>query len=164
MAEESAITKSKIGEYKGRVTSFVVLSCIVAAMGGAIFGYDIGIAGGVSSMDSFLKKFFPNVYTKMKEDTKVSNYCKFNSQLLTLFTSSLYVASFAASFFASSVTRSFGRRVAMLIGGATYVAGAALSGAASSLYILIPGRILLGIGIGFSNQVCVVVTTNFLYM
>lgn len=43
----------------------------------------------------------------------------------------------------------------MLIGngGALYVAGAALCGAASSLYMLIPGWFLLGIGIGFVNQV-----------
>ncbi|GFY84391.1 major facilitator superfamily protein [Actinidia rufa] len=75
-------------EYNGRMTSFVVLSCMMAAMGGVIFGYDTGISGGVTSMESFLKKFFPEVYTKMKEDTKISNYCKFDSQLLTSFTSS----------------------------------------------------------------------------
>ena len=34
-------------------------------------------------MEPFLKKFFPEVYTKMNEDTKISNYCKFDSQLLT---------------------------------------------------------------------------------
>jgi hypothetical protein len=30
----------------GRVTLYVVLSCMMAAMGGVIFGYDIGITGG----------------------------------------------------------------------------------------------------------------------
>ena len=33
------------GEYNGRITSFVVLSCMIAAIGGIIFGYDIGISG-----------------------------------------------------------------------------------------------------------------------
>ncbi|KAI8564533.1 hypothetical protein RHMOL_Rhmol03G0189100 [Rhododendron molle] len=32
------------GEYNGRMTLFVVLSCMMAAMGGVIFGYDIGIS------------------------------------------------------------------------------------------------------------------------
>ena len=32
-------------EYNGRITRFVVLSCMMAAMGGVIFGYDIGISG-----------------------------------------------------------------------------------------------------------------------
>jgi hypothetical protein len=31
--------------YNGRVTSFVVLSCIVAGSGGILFGYDLGISG-----------------------------------------------------------------------------------------------------------------------
>jgi hypothetical protein len=31
--------------YNGRVTLFLVLSCMMAAMGGVIFGYDIGISG-----------------------------------------------------------------------------------------------------------------------
>ncbi|RLN19561.1 Hexose carrier protein HEX6 [Panicum miliaceum] len=30
--------------YSGRVTSFVVLSCIVAGSGGILFGYDLGIS------------------------------------------------------------------------------------------------------------------------
>lgn len=36
--------------YNGRVTSFVVLSCIVAGSGGILFGYDLGISGNLSSL------------------------------------------------------------------------------------------------------------------
>lgn len=32
-------------EYPGNLTPFVTVTCIVAAMGGLIFGYDIGISG-----------------------------------------------------------------------------------------------------------------------
>jgi hypothetical protein len=31
--------------YNGRITSFVILSCIVAGSGGILFGYDLGISG-----------------------------------------------------------------------------------------------------------------------
>jgi MFS transporter, SP family, sugar:H+ symporter len=31
--------------YSGRVTPFVVLSCVVASSGGILFGYDLGISG-----------------------------------------------------------------------------------------------------------------------
>ena len=106
-------------------------------------------------MESFLKKFFPKVYSKMKEDAKISNYCKFDSQLLTSFTSSLYIAGLVASFFANPVTRTFGRKPSILIGGASFLAGSALNGAAMNLYMLIFGRILLGVGVGFANQVCI---------
>ena len=31
--------------YPGEITFYVLITCIVAAMGGLIFGYDIGISG-----------------------------------------------------------------------------------------------------------------------
>lgn len=139
-------------EYPGRMTLFVFLTCLVAATGGLIFGYDIGISGGVTSMDSFLSKFFPAVLRKEKEDTSTNQYCKFDSQLLTTFTSSLYLAALIASFFASTVTRVFGRKWSMFGGGVTFLVGAALNGAAKDIAMLIVGRILLGIGVGFANQ------------
>ncbi|KAK4436384.1 Hexose carrier protein HEX6 [Sesamum alatum] len=144
--------KSDNRQYNGRITVFALLSCMVAATGGIIFGYDVGVSGGVTSMEPFLKKFFPKVYMKMKQDTNTSNYCKFDSQLLTSFTSSLYIAGLITTFFASSVTRAFGRKPSIVIGGAAFVLGAALGGAARDVYMLIFGRVLLGVGLGFTNQ------------
>ncbi|KAL8053221.1 hypothetical protein ABFS82_05G058100 [Erythranthe guttata] len=84
-------------QYEGRVTPFVIATCLVAATGGLIFGYDIGISGGVTSMDEFLMKFFPSVYAKEKNPIgHESQYCKFENHLLTLFTSSLYLAALVA--------------------------------------------------------------------
>ncbi|KAI8031265.1 Hexose carrier protein HEX6 [Camellia lanceoleosa] len=57
-----------------------------------------------------------------------------------------------ASFVASPVTRTFGRRPSMLVRGAAYLAGAALASSASNVFMLILGCIMLGVGIGFSNQ------------
>jgi hypothetical protein len=37
--------KSEGEQYNGKMTRFVVLSCMVAATGGLIFGYDIGVSG-----------------------------------------------------------------------------------------------------------------------
>uniref|UniRef100_A0A6V7QVH7 Major facilitator superfamily (MFS) profile domain-containing protein n=1 Tax=Ananas comosus var. bracteatus TaxID=296719 RepID=A0A6V7QVH7_ANACO len=139
-------------DYPGKMTLFVFLACLVASSGGLIFGYDIGISGGVTSMDSFLLKFFPSVYRKEKQDTGINQYCKFDSQLLTLFTSSLYLAALIASFFASMVTRVFGRKWSMFSGGVTFLIGAAINGAAENVFTLILGRILLGVGVGFANQ------------
>ncbi len=47
--------------YNGHVTTYVIVSCIVAASGGALFGYDNGVTGGVVAMHPFLRKFFPAV-------------------------------------------------------------------------------------------------------
>ncbi|KAL8226907.1 hypothetical protein R6Q57_016739 [Mikania cordata] len=139
--------------YPGGLTWKVLITCLVAACGGLIFGYDIGISGGVTSMEPFLKQFFPQVYKNQSETKASSNqYCKFNSATLTMFTSSLYLAALLASCFASCVTKSFGRKISMLIGGITFCAGALINGFAQSVWMLIVGRILLGVGIGFANQ------------
>lgn len=39
------VKKERAAEYKGRMTWAVAMACLVAAVGGAIFGYDIGISG-----------------------------------------------------------------------------------------------------------------------
>lgn len=141
------------GNYEGRVTPFVVATCLVAATGGLIFGYDIGISGGVTSMDEFLEKFFPSVYLKQKDATgKEDQYCRFENHLLTLFTSSLYLAALVASFCASATTQKFGRKVSMTIGGLVFLIGSIFSGAAMNVTMLIVGRLLLGVGIGYANQ------------
>ncbi|CAL5344883.1 hypothetical protein CsSME_00032159 [Camellia sinensis var. sinensis] len=139
-------------EYPGDLTLYVTLTCMVAAMGGLIFGYDIGISGGVTSMDSFLKKFFPSVYEKQKADSSTNQYCKFDSFTLTMFTSSLYLAALLSSLVASTVTRKLGRKLSMLFGGVLFCAGALINGFAQAVWMLIVGRILLGFGIGFANQ------------
>ncbi|KAE8710650.1 Hexose carrier protein HEX6 [Hibiscus syriacus] len=104
MAVGLAIT-SEGGQYNGRVTLPLLLSCMMAAIGGIIFGYDLGISAGLIS-----------------------------------------------SFFASPVTRTFGRKPSILIGGVAFLAGSALGAAALNVYMLIFGRVLLGVGVGLTNQ------------
>ncbi|XP_031478188.1 sugar transport protein MST6-like [Nymphaea colorata] len=151
MAGGSFAPTGEVKHYAGKVTGFVVITCIVAAFGGLIFGYDIGVSGGVTSMDAFLKQFFPQVYAKQLQAHE-NQYCKFDSELLTMFTSSLYVAGLLASFFASSMTRLYGRLPSMLFGGVTFLIGSAVNGAAKDVTMLIVGRVLLGVGVGFANQ------------
>ncbi|OAY74667.1 sugar carrier protein C-like [Ananas comosus] len=153
MAGGGFVEHGEVKDYSGKVTAFVVITCLVAATGGLIFGYDIGISGGVTSMDVFLEEFFPSVYHDEKSAVGgKSEWCQFDSQLLTAFTSSLYIAGLLATYVASAVTRKSGRRISMLIGGANFLIGAALNGAAVNLAMLIIGRILLGFGVGFANQ------------
>ena len=116
--------------------------------------------GGVTSMSPFLVKFFPDIYKRMKEDTNVSNYCIFDSQLLTTFTSSLYVAGLFTCFLASYVTKVYGRKPSIIAGGAAFLVGSVLGGSAVNVYMLILGRILLGVGVGFANQVRFVMDLN----
>lgn len=103
-------------------------------------------------MDDFLIKFFPAVYER-KLHAKEDNYCKYNNQYLQHFTSSLYLAALVSSFAASKVCSKFGRKPTILIASTFFLVGAALSAAAQHLWVLIIARILLGMGVGFGNEV-----------
>jgi len=135
----------------GTITGSVVIICIVAASAGLIFGYDVGISGGVTSMEPFLEKFFPSIPKKMAE-AKPNQYCIFDSQALTAFTSSLYIAGLVSSLIAGRVTTTTGRRGILIIGGIIFLIGTILGVVAVNLAMLILGRLLLGFGVGFTNQ------------
>eukprot|EP00850_Spirogloea_muscicola_P002656 SM000010S04294 [mRNA] locus=s10:697628:700296:- [translate_table: standard] len=140
-----------VRQFDGRLTGYVMLACFVAASGGLLFGYDIGITGGVTSMDDFLAKFFPNVLRKMQRAHQ-NAWCKFDDQLLQLFTSSLFIAGMIGTYGASIITSRFGRVKSMLIGGLFFLLGAGLTGGAADLPMLVIGRVMLGFGVGFANQ------------
>ncbi|CAK9212610.1 unnamed protein product [Sphagnum jensenii] len=149
----SSTTGAEYKHYEGRITVYVLLTCLLAACGGLMFGYDIGISGGVTSMDDFLQKFFPTVLAnKRKVGASKNAYCKYNNQKLQAFTSSLYIAGLVSTLFASLVTRRYGRRPTMLIAGLCFVLGVLFNTSAQNLLMLILGRVLLGWGVGFANQ------------
>jgi len=104
-------------------------------------------------MEEFLSKFFPEVDKQMHEARRETAYCKFDNQLLQLFTSSLYLAALASSFVASAVTRKYGRKISMFVGGVAFLIGSLFNAFATNVAMLIVGRLLLGVGVGFANQV-----------
>ncbi|XP_051125486.1 sugar transport protein 8 [Andrographis paniculata] len=142
---------SAAGSMKSRLTPYVFACWILAAFGGLMFGYDIGISGGVTGMDDFLQKFFPHILERKKHANE-NNYCRYDDQLLQLFTSSLYIAALVASFFASGACTAFGRKPTILTAAVFFVCGAALCGFGQALWMLIIGRILFGFGVGFGNE------------
>ncbi|KAI5573415.1 hypothetical protein BDE02_10G079000 [Populus trichocarpa] len=138
-------------DFPSKFTVYVVICWILAAFGGFMFGYDIGISGGVTAMDDFLIKFFPTVHER-KLHAKENNYCKYNDQYLQLFTSSLYLAALVSSFGASKACTKFGRKPTILVASVFFLFGAAVSSSAQNIWMLIIGRILLGFGVGFGNE------------
>ncbi|KAL6200184.1 hypothetical protein ACLB2K_029966 [Fragaria x ananassa] len=94
----------------------------------------------------------PTVYRKKALDKSTNQYCQYDSQVLTMFTSSLYLAALIASVVAAFVTRKLGRKRSMFFGGVLFCVGTAINATAMGVWMLILGRILLGFGIRFSNQ------------
>ncbi|XP_074279655.1 sugar transport protein 8-like [Silene latifolia] len=137
--------------FPGRLTPYVVICWLLAACGGLMFGYDIGISGGVTGMNDFLIKFFPKVYER-KQHAHESNYCKYDNQYLQLFTSSLYLSALVSSFLGSKLCSIKGRKLTIMISSLCFLAGCILCTAAQHLWMLIIGRVLMGVGIGFGNE------------
>ena len=118
-------------------------------------------AGGVTTMEPFLKEFFPLVLKNMAEaGTKQDVYCTFDSPVLTAFTSSLYIAGLVSSLVAGLVMTTTGRKGTLIISGIVFLIGSALNAFALRVEMLILGRIFLGFGVGFANQVLLIFLFN----
>ena len=135
---------------QARPTPYVILVCVVAASGGLLFGYDLGVTGGVTQMPSFLAAFFPHIAAAQK-GADASPWCTFDDPRLQLFTSSLFLAGTFSTLLASWVS-SFGRKASMLLAGVCFLGGVGLCAGAAALPMLICGRVLLGLGVGLANQ------------
>ncbi|KAK9827591.1 hypothetical protein WJX81_001828 [Elliptochloris bilobata] len=151
----NALGNAEILQYpKYRLNLYLVTICFVASSGGLLFGHDIGVTGGVTTSNDFLALFFPDVHhhVAVEQGAADSAYCKYNNQLLQLFTSSLFIAGLLAGLVATVPTRHLGRRATMLIAGAAFLLGAGLTAGAQNLPMLVCGRVSLGVGVGFANQ------------
>ncbi|GBF88488.1 hypothetical protein Rsub_01201 [Raphidocelis subcapitata] len=138
---------------KGRITPFVVLACFVGACTGLVFGYDIGIAGGVVAMPEFQKLFFPRVYeATMAKHESHDPFCKYDDPMISLFVSVLFLAGIPGAFLGSLTNNRYGRRPTMIIGGAFFFVGSVLMAAATHVAMLVVGRISLGVGVGICVQ------------
>ena len=58
-----------------------------------------------------------------------------------------------AALVAGYMTRRFGRKATMVLAGLSFLIGTGLCSGAANLAMLVIGRIFLGIGVGFANQV-----------
>jgi hypothetical protein len=62
VSSSSPVGKGRAEHYKGRVTVHVIIACIVAATGGSLFGYDVGISGSVIIIPSLSNFMFFSFY------------------------------------------------------------------------------------------------------
>jgi SP family galactose:H+ symporter-like MFS transporter len=110
----------------------IAVIAATAALGGLLFGYDTGVISGALL---FLREAF-----------HLSNL------MLGVVTSIALGGAAGGAAFAGSLADKFGRRPILMATAVTFVFGATVSALAPSLFILLAGRLLVGIGIGGASM------------
>ncbi|RKP08472.1 sugar transporter [Thamnocephalis sphaerospora] len=117
---------------------FMLLTTGVTAIGGFLFGYDVGVIGGCITMTQFL-----NVFPAIAEDEVLKGF------VVASLTIGCLIGALATSYFADR----FGRKLSCMGGAAIFTVGALLQTIASSLAVLILGRFIAGLAVGMLSAI-----------
>jgi len=133
-----------------RTKGFVILVAFAAALGGLIFGFDIGGAGATFVMQGFREHF---EWDCPVDDT--SCVPKDQSQIDTdqgLINGLFGTGAAFGALFAPTIFNGYGRRLTLSIGAITFTVGAALQAGAVNMLMLCIPRLLSGFGIGMLSM------------
>ena len=120
--------KSTAAAYKSR---FVYLVSSVAALGGLLFGYDTGVISGAIL---FIERRF-SLDTQMQELT----------------VSVVLIGAMIGAVSAGTAADRFGRRATLIAAGLVFTVGALVSARATSVEMLLAGRVIVGLAIGLTS-------------
>ncbi|PGG99463.1 hypothetical protein AJ80_09349 [Polytolypa hystricis UAMH7299] len=113
----------------------VTICCAFAALGSFLFGYDTGIIVPSIAQDDFTQHFGEGL-----NDASVGG-------IISSFTGGAIIGSAGVSY----ISDTYGRRVAIFVGGLLATLGAALQGGTINIAMLIAGRFIAGIAIGLMS-------------
>ncbi|CAD6344219.1 unnamed protein product [Miscanthus lutarioriparius] len=113
----------------------VILPFFFPALGGLLFGYDIGATSGAT-------------ISVQSPDLSGTDWFSLSSLQLGLVASSSLYGALGGSLLAYRIADFLGRRIELVTAAALYILGALVTGFAPNFVALIIGRVLYGIGIG----------------
>ncbi|KAF9216092.1 hypothetical protein BGZ59_011018 [Podila verticillata] len=142
-AETGVVAAENLDRVEAPVTWRTYAMCVFASFGGIFFGYDSGYIGGVQGMDYFIKMI-------SGPDAK-----ELLSWQASLIVSILSAGTFCGSLIAGDLADYFGRRFTIVLGSAVFIVGVALQTASAGLVLLVIGRAVAGVGVGFVSAVIV---------
>lgn len=127
------------------VTMSAYLTCVFAAFGGILFGYDSGYINGVLATPSWKRQFGRPI--DIANDPSGVGYDIKTGQK-SLVTSILSAGTFVGALTAGWLADAIGRRLSIIIACAIFIVGVVLQVAAQNLGLLIAGRVIAGFGVG----------------
>ncbi|KAJ1292935.1 hypothetical protein BS78_01G028900 [Paspalum vaginatum] len=115
----------------------VILPFLFPALGGLLFGYDIGATSGAT-------------ISVQSADLSGTTWFNLSSVQLGLVASGSLYGALGGSIIAYRIADFLGRRIELVTAAVLYILGALVTGFAPNFVVLIIGRILYGIGIGLA--------------
>ncbi|KAM7514244.1 hypothetical protein LguiA_003827 [Lonicera macranthoides] len=140
------------GKFEGRITRTIVMCGILVLTSGLLMGYTNGILVAVLNMDDFIWDMFPSL-REGNQHANVNNKCKHmnhKQQFLSSSMSLISIPSFLASAF---LCFKYGRKSMLYLALLAFIIGIAMNVIASGKFMLLAGRAILSIGVGFYSQV-----------
>lgn len=133
-----------------RTKGFVVMVAITAALGGLVFGFDIGGAGATFVMTGFKEHF--NWACPPDDSTCVPVDQAQQDREAGLINGLFGTGAAFGALFAPFIFNGYGRRPTMFIGALVFTIGAALQASAVNMVMLYVPRLLSGFGIGMLSM------------
>lgn len=134
-----------------RTKPFIVMVASCAALGGLIFGYDIGGAGATFVMDGFMHQFqwkcAPDALDCVPKSTDRINLEK--GMINAFFGIGAMIGALINPYFADKI----GRRKTLGLCNLVFILGASMQTASSEINLMWAGRVFSGMGIGMLSMV-----------
>lgn len=135
------VATADAGRIEAPITLKAYLMCAFASFGGIFFGYDSGYINGVLGMKYFIQRFTDG--DVVPASTK------------SLIVSILSAGTFFGALAAGDVADFVGRRTTVILGCAIFIVGVCLQTASTAVGLLVAGRVVAGIGIGFVSAIII---------
>ena len=141
-----------ISRIEAPVTFKAYLICAFAAFGGIFFGYDTGWMSGVLAMPYFITQYTGLEQPNPNNATAVAAF-HLTARDQSLTTSILSAGTFFGAIIAGDVADFIGRRTTIIAGCIVFCIGCILEIASTSLGLMVPGRFIAGLGVGFISAI-----------
>ena len=116
-------------------------------LGGLLFGYDVGVMGGVIVLDGFRQSFgFPLLVQGVEDDPATSAQLAWLVSVFPLCCACTAIVS-------GSLSDALSRRYSILVGALLFTIGGALQAFADSSTVLLAGRVLGGLAVGILSTI-----------
>ncbi|KAL1617395.1 hypothetical protein SLS56_011011 [Neofusicoccum ribis] len=148
-ALDGAGADRNLSRIEAPVTAKAYLLCAFAAFGGILFGYDSAYISGVLAMDWFKREFG---HAGSTDESAFQGYL-YRTWEKSLITSILSAGTFCGALGAGVLGDWVGRRATVILGCGVFGAGVALQVASTGLALLVSGRFVAGVGVGYMSEI-----------